>query len=276
MTDFGKVETYYGKFDEWNRTFTSEGSLEFLITLDIIKKYTRRGDRVLDLGGGPGRYTLELALSGRIMSLGDISPELVSQAEEKTVGTENVASLDVVNALDLSLYGEGAFDAVLCLGPFYHLTGEGEIEKALGEISRILRPEGLLIAAFIPLLSGTAGIMERSVYAPKHVDRKNLLETFRTGCFHNNSPGGFQEGRYLSSDRMERLMGEGGFEKILLRSVRGLGYRLEKGILAKQEDDPALYETIMGIIEETAGERDIVNTCGHALYIGKKKGETGK
>lgn len=270
MTNFTKVEDYYSKFDEWNRTFTSEGVLEFEITIGIMKKYTDVGSLVLDLGGGPGRYTQELAKSGRIMSLGDISPELVALAKEKNKSIENIKSIDVVNAIDLSIYDDDTFDTVLCMGPLYHLTEHNEITTSLKEIYRILKPNGKIIAGFIPLLSGTAGIIERSIYSPQQVTLENLEKTFSIGTFINNSESGFQEGKYISSKQIGEFMSQVGFARILIRSTRGLGYRLEKGILEKRENDPLLYQKIMDIIEKTSEDDAVVNTCGHALYVGRK------
>ena len=271
MTDFNKVENYYKQFDEWNRTFTPEGTLEFEITLDLMKKYTQKGDKVLDLGGGPGRYTIELAKNGRLVSLGDISPELISIAREKTKESENIESINVVNAMDLQIYKDNYFDVVLYMGPLYHLTEKKEIITSLMEVRRILKPNGLIIAGFIPLLSGTAGIIERSIYAPSHVTSDNLQKTYDSGIFQNNSSSGFQEGMYLSTEQVHKIMKESDFEKIKIRSTRGLGYRIEKGILSKKEENPQLYETIMKLIDDSSENEAIVNTCGHALYIGKKQ-----
>jgi hypothetical protein len=65
-------------------------------------------------------------------------------------------------------------------------------------------------------------------------------------------------------------MAQAGFEKILLRSTRGLGYKLEKGIIEKKISDPILYQKIVKIIEASSEDEAVINTCGHALYIGKK------
>jgi len=270
MTDFDKIENYYKAFDEWNRTFTPEGSLEFEISLDIMKKYTEAGANVLDLGGGPGRYTQELSKCGRIMSLGDISPELVAIAKEKNKGSPNIKSIDVVNAIDLGIYDDSSFDAVLCMGPLYHLTDDEEILASLKEIHRVLKDDGVMIAGFIPRLSGTAGIIERATYSPDQVTAENLENTFTTGVFINNSKSGFQEGNYLTSGQVREFADKARFRQLSLRSTRGLGYKLEKGILEIRENNQALYRSIMEIIEKSAEEEAVVNTCGHALYIGRK------
>ena len=40
---------------EWNRI---AGKPEFILTCRYIDRYVKPGDRILDVGGGPGRYSL--------------------------------------------------------------------------------------------------------------------------------------------------------------------------------------------------------------------------
>ncbi len=270
MTDFAKVKHYYKNYDEWNRTFIPEGRLEFDQTIDVIKKYTKASWRILDLGGDPGRYTYELAQSGRIMSLGDISPELVSIAKEKTKGISNIESIQVVNAINLECYRNEYFDAVLYMGPLYHLTDDNEIMSSLKEVYRVLKLNGTIIASFIPILSGTASIIARSIVTPTQVTAENLNNTITHGIFNNNAESGFQEGKYLSSTQVRNMMNKSGFRTKIVRSVRGLGNKLEKGIYDKKENDKEIFNSIMEVIEKTVEDEAVINMCGHALFIGEK------
>ena len=270
MTKFEKVAGYYNDFDEWKRLDTPEGHLELILTLDVIKKHVPAGSRVLDLGGGPGRYTAELAKSGYIMSLGDLSPKLIEIARERTAGISNIESIDVVNAVDLSIYPTGRFDAVLYMGPLYHLTSQDEIRNSLEQVARVLKSGGLLLASFIPFLGGLAGIVERSAFAPDQANAETIVETFLTGVFHNRDVRGFQEGKYMRPSKVRDIMQEVGFNNILMRSVRGLGYRLEKSIIQKKTDDLETFNAIIDIINQTSEDQALVETAGHALYLGRK------
>jgi len=50
------------------------------ITRAVLAQHLQPGARVLDLGGGPGRYTIWLAEQGHHVTLGDLSIELLSMA----------------------------------------------------------------------------------------------------------------------------------------------------------------------------------------------------
>lgn len=267
---FEKVENYYNEFNEWNRLNTPEGILEFDITMEVIGRFLKPGMRVLDLGGGPGRYTIELATNGYIMNLADLSPALVEIAKEKSKGIPNIESIAVVNAVDLSIYCNESFDAVLYLGPLYHILERNDVLTSLNEVKRVLKPNGLLIAAFIPLLAGTAGIIERSIFSPSQVDDEVLTNTFIKGMFINKLNTGFQDGKYYRSEEVEEIMINTGFKKLLMRSIRGIGYKLEKGIFDKKTNDKEMYNKILEIINTSSTDYSVINTCGHAIYIGEK------
>jgi len=128
MTDFEKVKSYYSVFNEWGRLDAPEGRLEFELTMPIITSHLPQKAEILDLGGGPGRYTIELAKLGYALHLADLSQTLIDTAKQKIddLGIKNVKSINQVNAIDLSYYDDNFFDAVLLLGPLYHLTNESE------------------------------------------------------------------------------------------------------------------------------------------------------
>ena len=49
---------------EWGRLEDAQGKIEFASTLHLIEKYFPRQGRICDIGGGPGRYTIELIRRG--------------------------------------------------------------------------------------------------------------------------------------------------------------------------------------------------------------------
>ena len=190
MTDFDKVKGYYSIFDDQNRlTRDNSGKMEFDMTMHILEKYLPEKGTVLDLGGGAGVYTFPLAKKGYQVTLADLSERLIEQAKEKVraESIENVVA-DVLNAIDLSQYPDNMFDIVLALGPFYHLTEESERQKCTSEIRRVLKAGGVVIAGFIPYLSGSIAIVDRYFFAPNHVDASNLAYTFQS-ILDISSPG---------------------------------------------------------------------------------------
>ncbi len=272
MTDFERIKAYYRVFDEQHRLEKPEGRLEFDISMDIILGLLGKADKVLDLGGGAGRYSIELAKRGFRVTLADLSPRLLEQAR-RYIAENSIPSLqgiDNVNAIDISLYESGSFDAVILFGPLYHLLEEGERRSCVAEIFRVLRPGGLVFANFIPYLSGLAGAISRAMHFPDQADAETLSGVFVAGEFKNNAKRGFQEGYYPRATEVDALFAGAGFEKLLLRSVRGIGYNREEKLYGTLKNDGLLYDKIVELINSTAADPAIVETSGHAIYVGRK------
>ena len=272
MTDFDKIKDYYKIFDENNRLLNdNSGKLEFEMTMRILAKYLPKSAVILDLGEASGVYTFPLAEKGYKMYLADLSSKLIDIAKEKCLKTDNknVISCDVVNAIDLNKYEDNKFDVVLLFGPLYHLLEEAERIQCIKEVYRVLKKDGLVFASFIPYLSGSTAIIDRYFRHPEQVTIKNLKEVFDSGRFNNAVTKGFQEGYYPTSLEIENLFKENNFDKIIITSIRGVGYEKENNLYNIQ--DKKMFDEIMNIIEKTASKKEIIETCGHAIYIGKKQ-----
>lgn len=280
MTNFERIRNYYKNFDEKNRLKNdASGRLEFLMTMSVLEKHlpspggTSNGAsavNVLDIGGGAGAYAFPLAERGFKVTLADLSEELISQAKAQKAeeNVRNIVSCDVTNATNLSRYADNQFDVVLLLGPLYHLIEESERKLCVSEIRRVLKPHGKVFASFIPYLSGSIGIVERYWFHPEQVGIDNLTEVFKSGKFNNLANQGFQEGYYPKSAEIEHLFADNGFEKELLRSVRGFGYQKEEQLF--KIADAQIFDKIIELIDSTAEDKAIVETCGHAIYVGHK------
>ena len=293
MTDFEKVKNYYSHFDEKNRLKNdNSGKLEFLMTMRILEKNLppvqvaenpegavvagaeRAGGAevsILDLGGGAGVYSFLLAKKGYKVTLADLSETLLAQAnkQKEEDNVQNLISCNQVNATDLSCYKDQSFDVVLLFGPLYHLTEKAEREKCISEVGRVLKKGGNVFASFIPHLSGSIALVQRFCWSPDQVDINTLEECFESGKFKNLSDKGFQEGYYPASEEIENLFSANGFEKILLRSIRGFGYEKEDVIFKFKNKN--VFSKILDLIDSTAKDKSIIEMCGHALYVGVKK-----
>ena len=240
------------------------------MTVKKLEKFLPSEATILDLGGATGVYTFPLAKKGYKMYLADLSEDLINQAKEKIEKTDekNVVSCDIVNAIDLSLYEDNKFDVVLMFGPLYHLLDEEERIKCVREVNRVLKSGGLVFASFIPYLSGSIAIVDRYFRHSEQVNTENLDEVFKSGKFNNADNKGFQEGYYPKSSEIISLFESNGFDKISLSSIRGFGYEREDKIY--EIADREMFNKVTELIEITSDESAIIETCGHAMYIGKK------
>jgi SAM-dependent methyltransferase len=226
--------------------------------------------RVLDLGGGPGRYAIELARQGHRVVLADLSPILLEQARERIdrsdIGAQ-IEAIDEVSADDLGRYPANSFDAVLAFGPFYHLLAEVERARAASEVGRVLKMGGLAFVVFIPRSSGIAGLIERAATFPEQVSLESLRCAVETGVFRNSSKLGFQEGYYAAPGEIEELLRAQGLEPLQTISLRSVAYRLEKEL---QSITGALRAEVNGILRSLSSRSEVIANSGHALVVARR------
>jgi S-adenosylmethionine-dependent methyltransferase len=126
------------------------------VTTRTLREHLPPQGRILDLGGATGHYTIWLAQQGYQVVLADLSPNLLEIARDKIAQAGVQAQVEQIvtcDACDLARFPDCAFDAVLCLGPFYHLTDPADRERAACELVRVLKPGGVAVVAFMPLYS---------------------------------------------------------------------------------------------------------------------------
>ncbi len=101
------------------------------------------GDRVLDVGSGPGHQAFELSSvvgsTGRIDGV-DVARSAIGIARSRCAGLSNV-SFQLGDATDLP-FEDAEFDAVMSSQVFEYL---GNVRGALAEVSRVLKPGGRVL-----------------------------------------------------------------------------------------------------------------------------------
>lgn len=191
---------------------------------------------VLDVGGGTGVHSIWLAEQGHRVTLVDAMPEHVDQAS--AIGTF-AATVGDARALDRA---DASADAVLLLGPLYHLTEPGDRALALAEARRVLRPGGVLVAGAVSyaasLLDGVReGWMDEPVFV--EIVRADLA----TG-YHRNpdaDPRWFTTTFFHRPEELRSEVAGAGFVVDEVIGVEGPGWMVgepEGSLLAAELADP--------------------------------------
>ena len=110
----------------------------------------RPGDRVLDVGCGPGRLAIafaeRVAPSGSVDGI-DAAVEMINRASSRARKRGAAATFQVAFAQQLP-FPDATFDAVACTLALHHVA-EDDQRTAVGEMYRVLKPHGrLMIAEF--------------------------------------------------------------------------------------------------------------------------------
>lgn len=113
--------------------------LEYENTVSKLDSHLPRDGRVLDAGGGPGRYSIWLAERGYEVEHIDVSKEQVRIAREKAKKHDVADRVTCRNGDVRDIpFDDGDFDAVCCLGgPLSHVIDADERVEAANELRRV-------------------------------------------------------------------------------------------------------------------------------------------
>ena len=155
--------SYYELGEERGRLTHARGALEFERSKELVERFLPPCPAVVaDIGGGPGRYSLWLAEKGYQVRHRDIVPLHAAELEDQRGDLSIDAAVGDALCLDLP---SGSVDAVLLLGPLYHLHDRAERIAALSEARRIVRVGGFIFAAAIFRWAARLdGILAKRIY----------------------------------------------------------------------------------------------------------------
>lgn len=132
---------------EWTRFEDGRTPLSSVAThTRMLERHVRGGDRVLDAGCGPGRFTLELQRLGAHVTALDMSPVQLELLRQRVPDVET----HVGDITDLSRFADDTFDVTVCYGgPLSYLLDHAE--RAVAELARVTKSGGHLIASVMSL-----------------------------------------------------------------------------------------------------------------------------
>ena len=126
MDDLRDIAAYYNNDPERENSRLERHQLEYDLTWRYLTQYLPTQGHILEIGAATGRYTLGLAKRGYQVTAVDMSENLLEIARKRIQeeGFEEQVSLIHADARDLKGITRKDFDAVLLMGPLYHLVEE--------------------------------------------------------------------------------------------------------------------------------------------------------
>lgn len=256
---------------EWHRLVQdSFHRLEFDTTLKFLKKYLPKKGLILDAGGGPGRYTIELAKLGYDVVLSDLVKENLDLAKRQIKKVKLEAKIkDIVEAsiTNLSKFKNNYFDAVLCLGgPLSHVHPKSERQKAISELIRVAKVSAPIFASVMSkygVILATPGGWPQEVAFKKHYENLVLRgEDYRWRGNHYC--------HYFTSEELKKSFSQKNIELLEIIGLEGLNTDVKTtNNFAKWH--PRAWKNWLEIHNKICTEPFVVDASGHMMIIVKKK-----
>ena len=240
-------------------------------TQEIITRYLPAPPAgVLDVGGGSGPYACWLAKAGYEVHLVDPVDLHVEQAKEASYRQSEhpIASISLGDARELRFSSMSA-DAILLLGPLYHLIDKSERLLALGEAYRVLRSGGVMVVAGISRFASLLhSFFEDRFRNP--VLRDIVQEDLETG-YHRNPTEDlkyFTDAYLHRPEALSSEVAEAGFQHQATLAVQGPAWIFES--FKNYWTDPDLRLVVLDLIRKVEAEPSILGMSAHILAIGTK------
>lgn len=266
-----EVMEFYEKGAEIGRLERGLGIVEAARTKEVLARYLEPGMAVYDVGGGIGYYTGWLAEMGCTATLFELAPHAVAYAKAHQPAPYAAFAADA-RALPA---GDASCDALLLMGPLYHLLEKESRLQALAEARRVLRPEGRLIAAGISRFSSATWALSTYRAGNDFIDDETymgmLREELTTGVHRRPEkyPNFIAQAYFHTPEALAGELGEAGFETEALVAVEGCIWFTPD--LARKWADPAARARLLELVRLTESEPSLLGFSPHFLAIARKE-----
>ena len=261
------VERYYLEAKESQRLAAGRGELERLRTQAILARHLPPPPAtIFDVGGAAGVYAFPLAAQGYAVHLIDPVKLHLEQAEAYSQSSGiALQSITRGDARHLDLLSATA-DAVLLLGPLYHLVEYSDRLQALREAHRILKPQGVLFAAaisrFASLIDGFA-----SGFFPLPEFRQIVAADLASGQHRNptNNPSYFTTAYFHRPEELTEEVRAAGFHDVQTLGVEGPVWSAAR--FPDTWNDPALRENLLQFLSQIERELSVLGASAHMIAV---------
>ncbi len=267
MDDLTDIREFYNAAWDAEENRLERHQLEADITWRYLNLYLPPRGRLLEIGFGTGFYTFPLAKRGYQITAIDLADEYLTRCKAKAQKLNLSDQIDfrTGDARQMEGIPRGEFEAVLLMGPLYHLLLETDRTAALRSAYACLKPGGVIFSALISRFGILGGLIKDN---PSWIEnQEEVWSVVRQGHRPANAPRGGFRGYYVRLDEIAPRHERVGFRTLKIAGV-------EPAISADDES----YNTLKGkqrdlwldLLFEISSEQSMVASSRHILYIGQR------
>lgn len=253
---------------EWRRL--EEHPFEFLLTTHMMEQYVQPVDRILDIGGGPGRYAIHFAKKGCAVTLVDLSGGNVAFAREKAREEDVPLEAYEQNCLNLDELHLGQFDHVFLMGPLYHLKQRSDQVRAVEQALSCLKPGGKLYVTFIMAFAGILFDLKYGgniVHDSTSPDSRELIDCIAGG--EDYLGRAFTSTCFFHARNILPFMEQFPLKRLHFFGQEGILAPNERDLLTREQEE---IDCWVEIAKKYLELPELLCLSEHAMYIGEKLG----
>jgi ubiquinone/menaquinone biosynthesis C-methylase UbiE len=215
---------------------------------------------VLEVGAGPGRFTIELARLGAQVTVSDLSPGQLELNRERVAGEgleEHVVERELADVLDLSRWDDASFDATICFGgPLSYVVDRAD--DGIAELVRVTRPGGHVLVSVMSLVGTVTHFLPMLLDLVRRDGVAKNEAIVRTGLLPDETDYGHLAMKLFRWSELEALLSPHG--TIVDACAAGL-------LPSVQPDEPELREFLSFVELELAPEPGAISSGQHILAV---------
>lgn len=277
MYDPANISRFYDNYGEreWQRFEQEAGPtnlVNFHLHLHYLRRYIQPGDHVLDVGAGPGRFTIEMARLGARVTVGDISPYQLEMNRKRVeeAGLEgSVVVRQLMDVVNLSALPTGTFDVAVCYGGAlsYVFDRAGD---ALEELLRVTKPGGYVLLSVMSLLGSTRAMLPGVLVIAERFGLELVHQVNSTGDLYGDFRSGHNFHMYRWSE-FESLLRSHSCE-IVAASASNFLVLQNAEAAQKALTDTAVWEALLAWELDYCKEPGALDGGTHMIAVVRREG----
>ena len=263
------IEIFYNQASEETRLNKGMGIFEFERIKVLIEKYLQNNSlKIIDVGGGTGKYSEWLAQKGHEVHLVEPVSKHIKIAQDRNKKSKKKFHIHQGESRNLPFPNNYA-DLVILHGPLYHLQREEDRALAISEAKRILKNGGIILGFAINYTASTlAGLLSGLIH------KKTFFEMCRdeltTGLHHQpvDFPWILAEAYYHNPKQLESEFLHPDLQHLNLYAVEGMAW-LDKDYFSNMLDKKK-SKIVAELINITENDKSLLSFSPHMMIAVQK------
>lgn len=268
------IERFYNKASEETRLNKGLGVFEFERVKSLIEKHLNNSPcKILDVGGGTGKYAEWLAKKGHEVHLIEPVDKHLLTAQSRSNSLKNKFSVHKGESRSLDFSSNYA-DVIILHGPLYHLQKQEDRALTIQEAKRVLKKDGILLAFAINNTASTiAGLLSGLIH------KKSFLEMCKlelSSGIHNppeDFPWLLAEAFYHKPEKLREELIREGLVPSDAYAVEGAIW-LDKDFFSNMQNAKRRCN-LMELLEATENDKSLLPFSPHYMISAKKQSNYG-